>query len=128
GLVPDIPGAADPTRYTPSLGGAGFSPQGISPTYGVPNEASLSRLASEAVSGTPGLSAGLVPGVPNPPVTAPPQVLVPDVPLTAPASQGTVPGLFSIPLPYEAEIRALLVAPTGAPAEPATHDMELRPD
>ncbi|WP_439541265.1 family 2A encapsulin nanocompartment cargo protein cysteine desulfurase [Hyphomicrobium sp.] len=126
GLTPDVPSAADPTRFTPSLGGLGFSPQGVNPTYGVPNEASLARLANEAFS-APGLPAGLSPAAPSIPVTAPPQVLVPDVPLTSPSSQGTTPGLFAIPLPFEAELKALL---GGGPAveQPAHHDMVLVSD
>jgi len=124
GLALDLPGA-DPTRITPSLGGAGLSPQGVVPGYGVPDEASLARLVQSAVSGVPGASAGILPGAPSVPVVAPPQVLVPDVPLTTPPSQGTT-GLSGIPLPYEAELRALLGSP--APASEPEHKMELVPD
>jgi cysteine desulfurase/selenocysteine lyase len=124
GLAPDVSGA-DPTRITPSLGGVGLSPQGVAPGYGLPDEASLTRLSYEAVSSAPGAS-GVLPGVPNAPVVAPPQVLVPDVPLNTPPSQGTVPGLAAIPLPYEAEIRALFGTP--APAAEPEHKMELVPD
>lgn len=125
GWAPDISGA-DPTRITPSLGGVGLSPQGVAPGYGVPDEASLTRLANAAFSPT-GVPAGLVPGVPSAPVVAPPQVLVPDVPLSTPPSQGTtVAGLAAIPLPYEAEIRALLATP--AAVEEPEHGMELVPD
>ena len=128
GLTPDVPSAADPTRFTPSLGGAGFSPQGVNPTYGLPNEASLARLANEAFS-VPGLPAGLLPTAPGIPVTVPPQVLVPDVPLTPPSSQGTLAQgttPFEIPLPFEAEIKALFGG--SAVEEPAHHDMELVSD
>jgi len=126
GLSPDFSGA-DPTRITPSLGGAGLSPQGIAPGYGLPDEASLARLAHEAVSFAPGVSAGVLPGAPNPPVFAPPQVLVPDVPLNTPPSHATAAGPAGIPLPYEAEIRALFGTTTPAAAEPE-HKMELVPD
>src|SRR5690606_27104228 len=98
GLSPDFSGA-DPTRITPSLGGAGFSPQGIAPGYGLPDEASLARLAHEAVSFAPGVSAGVLPGAPNPPVFAPPQVPGPDVPLNTPPSPATGAGPAGIPLP-----------------------------
>lgn len=125
GLAPDISGA-DPTRITPSLGGVGLSPQGIAPGYGLPDEASLTRLANAAFSSPTGAPVGLLPGVPNAPVVAPPQVLVPDVPLSTPPSHGTVGGLTAIPLPYEAEIRALLGTP--APAPEPDHGMELVPD
>jgi cysteine desulfurase/selenocysteine lyase len=125
GLAPDISGA-DPTRITPSLGGVGLSPQGIAPGYGLPDEASLTRLANAAFSSPTGVPVGLLPGVPNAPVVAPPQVLVPDVPLSTPPSHGTVGGLTAIPLPYEAEIRALLGTP--APAPEPDHGMELVPD
>jgi cysteine desulfurase/selenocysteine lyase len=130
GLTPDVPSAAEPTRFTPSLGGAGLSPQGVAPSYGLPDEASLSRLASEAFT-APGLpAAGILPGAPSVPVTAPPQVLVPDVPLSTPPSQGTGVGLpFAIPLPYEAELRALFAVPSaGGVAEPTHPEMELVPD
>lgn len=125
GLSPDISGA-DPARLTPSLGGAGVSPQGVAPGYGLPNETSLARFAQEAVSLAPGALAGVLPGVPTPPVVAPPQVLVPDVPLNTPPSHGTVPSQSGIPLPYEAEIRALF-GTTAQPPEP-DHKMEFVPD
>lgn len=125
GLTPVVP-AAEPTRLNPSLGGAGFSPQGLNPGYGLPDEASLTRLANAAGSSPPGWPAGLLPGVPTLPVAAPPQVLVPDIPLATPASQGTVLGPSAIPLPYEAELKALLG--TTAPAQEPEHDMELVPD
>lgn len=130
GLTPDLPSGAEPTRYTPSLGGAGLSPQGVAPTYGLPDEASISRLASEAIT-APGLpAAGVLPGTPSVPVTAPPQVLVPDVPLSTPPSQGTGVGLpFAIPLPYEAELRALFAVPSaGGGSEPTHPEMELVSD
>ncbi len=122
------PSGLDPARLNPSLGGAGFSPQGVNPTYGLPDEGSIARLANEAVS-APGLPAGLLPGAPSLLVTAPPQVLVPDVPLAAPPSQGTAAGPFSIPLPYEAELTSLLsgIFSGGAKPEPE-HKMELVPD
>jgi cysteine desulfurase/selenocysteine lyase len=118
--------APEPTRLNPSLGGAGLSPQGIAPGYGLPDEASLTRLASQAVTSSGVVPPGLLPSTPNVPVQAPPQVLVPDIPLTTPPSQGSVPGLFAPPLPYEAEIKALLGGGTAAP-EPE-HKMELVPD
>lgn len=124
GLSPDFSGA-NPTRITPSLGGAGLSPQGVAPGYGLPDEASLARLAHEAVSFAPGVPAAVLPGLPSPPVFAPPQVLVPDVPLNTPPSHGTVAEQAGIPLPYEAEIRALF---GPAPASEPEHKMELVPD
>jgi cysteine desulfurase/selenocysteine lyase len=127
GLVPDVPGAADPNRFAPSLGGVGLSPQGVHPTYGLPDEASVARLASEAFS-VSGLPPGLLPGAPNVPVTAPPQVLTPDVPLATPPSQGTVGVPFSIPLPYEAELNALIGDQTAPVQGGEAHDMELRSD
>lgn len=129
GLSPDIP-SADPTRFNPSLGGGGLSPQGLNPGYGpgygLPDEASLTRLASQAFPSAFGSPAGLLPGVPSAPVAVPPQVLVPDVPLATPPSQGAVPGLSAVPLPYEAELKALFG--TTAPAQEPGHDMELVPD
>jgi cysteine desulfurase/selenocysteine lyase len=124
GLVPDVPGGADPAKYAPSIGGVGASPQGLHPTSGVPSEASLVRLAGEALTASPDLTAGVLPGVPNLPVAPPPQVLVPDVPLSAPQSRGSVAEPWTIALPYEAELRALF----GGTPEPAHHDMELKPD
>ncbi|WP_295557073.1 family 2A encapsulin nanocompartment cargo protein cysteine desulfurase [uncultured Hyphomicrobium sp.] len=125
GLAPDV-STANPTRNNPSLGGFGASPQGFAPGYGLPNETSLARLASEAFSSTPGLPAGVSPGIPNAPVAAPPQVLVPDVPLATPPLHGAVPGPAGLSLPYEAELKALLG--TLAPAQEPEHGMELVPD
>jgi len=123
GLVPDVPGGADPARSTPSLGGIGASGQGVHPSYGGPtSEGALARLANEALTISPGLSAGVLPFAPNLPVVPPPQV--PDVPLAARPSQGPAPEAWVIPLPYEAELKALL----GGTPEPAHHDMELVPD
>ena len=124
GLALDVP-STEPTRFNPSLGGVGLSPQGVAPGYGLPDEASLTRLASEALS-APGLPPGLLPGAPNVPVAAPPQVLVPDVPLTTPPSQGAGLGLSAISLPYEAELKALLGG--AAPPQEPEHKMELVPD
>jgi cysteine desulfurase/selenocysteine lyase len=126
----------DPVRLNPSLGGVGLSPQGLAPALGpgLPDEALLTRLANELFSAVPGSPPGFggVP-VPSAPVTAPPQVLVPDVPLAAPPSQGSLPnaalGPLSIPLPYEAELDALLGGLfRGGSSASAAHDMELRPD
>ncbi|WP_291177776.1 family 2A encapsulin nanocompartment cargo protein cysteine desulfurase [Hyphomicrobium sp.] len=126
GVTPDIP-STEPTRLNPSLGGIGVSAQGLSPGYGLPDEASLTRFASEAFPSAYGSPVGLLPGVPALPVAAPPQVLVPDVPLTTPPSQGTaVPGVSAVPLPYEAELKALLG--TTVPQQQPEHDMELVPD
>ena len=121
----DLPNPGpDPTRLNPSLGGFGFSPQGLSPGSGLPDEASLTRLANELFAAPPGSPLAHLPGAPNVPVTAPPQVLVPDVPLATPSSQGTVLGPLPIPLPYERELTALFGG--GAPA--SDHEMELVPD
>jgi cysteine desulfurase/selenocysteine lyase len=125
GFVPNAPSGAEPTRFAPSLGGVGASPQGVAPTYGLPDEASVIRLASQALVGVPGVPPGVVSGAPNLPVTAPPQVLVPDILLTTQPSQGTTLGSFAIPLPYESELRALFGQPS---AEPARDEMELVPD
>lgn len=125
GVVPDV-SLANPTRHNPSLGGVGLSPQGLGPGYGIPTEASITRLAGEALAGIPGVPAGLAPTTPTPPVNVPPQVLVPDVPLNTPPSAGTVPGFAGIALPYDSDIRALFV--TTAPAPEPEHKMELVPD
>lgn len=133
GTTPLIARGADPARFTPSLGGLGGSPQGAQPVYGVPGtEASLTRLASEALSAaTSGLPPGLLPGVPAPSVVAPPQALVPDIPLSSSPYEG--PGrealhMSAIPLPYEAELKALFPGTSANPAQPELHEMELVPD
>ncbi|WP_334146413.1 family 2A encapsulin nanocompartment cargo protein cysteine desulfurase [Hyphomicrobium sp.] len=46
----------DPVRVSPSLGGAGLSPQGLHPAYGAPDEISLARLANEIYATPPGPS------------------------------------------------------------------------
>ena len=56
----------DPARFNPSLGGAGLSPQGVSPGYGLPDEASLARLANEIFS-TPELRALWIGTLTSPP-------------------------------------------------------------
>ncbi len=134
GFAPNVPSVAEPTRFAPSLGGAGFSSQGLALSHGLPDEASVARLASQALSGVPGLPPGIASGAPNLPVTAPPQVLIPDIPLSAPPSQGTTPASFAIPLPYEAELSALLdgLQVDGSPGRGSqggsVHDMDLKPD
>lgn len=128
-LVPDTPRGADPAWATPSLGGFGASPQRAHPTYGAPStEASLTRLASEALSVPSGLPAGVLPGVPTVPVAAPPQVLVPDISLVAPSSQASSGAFSGIALPYEAELKALFAVPDNTPQRPEVHEMELVPD
>lgn len=121
--VPGLPGP-DAARINPSLGGVGLSPQGLNPGYGLPDEGSLARLAGQAFPSPTGSPLGFLPGVPNAPVAAPPQVLVPDVPLSTPPSQGTVLGPSAVPLPYEAELKALL----GTTGQEPEHEMELVPD
>jgi cysteine desulfurase/selenocysteine lyase len=140
---------SDPTRLNPSLGGAGLSPQGLVPGHGIqalPDEALLSRLANElfsAVPGSPLAGVGLssVPGSSlggigfSPAAFQPPaahdQVLVPDIPLgDASPSLGSTFGVLPIPLPYEAELNALLSGlPFGnSPGDSSATDMELKPD
>lgn len=132
GLTPDIRGGAGAARWTPSLGGVGASPQGAQPTYGLPTtEASLTRLASDALSVTAGFPPGLLPGAPSVPVAAPPQALVPDIPLTSSPFEG--PGrdaydLSDIPLPYEADLRAFFRGAEIGQTRPELHEMELVPD
>lgn len=129
GLTPGVPGGADAARFAPSLGGVGASPQGAHPTFGAPTEASLTRIAGEAAAATSAnVPPGFQPGIPSVPVAAPPQVLVPDIPLSTPPSEGSLGNVARIPLPYEAEIRALFAVPDNTPAPPEPHAMTLVPD
>ncbi|HEX2840066.1 family 2A encapsulin nanocompartment cargo protein cysteine desulfurase [Hyphomicrobium sp.] len=127
GLIP-LP---NPARANPSLGGAGLSPQGLAPAYGVPDEASLARLANELFSATPGTplaGVGFLPAAFHAPA-AHDQVLVPDIPLGGtPPSAGTAFGAFEIPLPYEADLKALFDGFVPGPKQEPAHRMELVPD
>ena len=70
----------EPTRVNPSLGGAGLSPQGLSPSFGLPDEASLTRLANQIFAAPPGSPAAVLPGSP---VGAHPQGVTPGFPSAA---------------------------------------------
>jgi cysteine desulfurase/selenocysteine lyase len=99
GFVPAGASVASPALPTPSLGGFGASPL-----------------------------AAFLPDVPRSPVAAPAQVLIPDVPLTTSPSAGSVGAFKGIPLPNEAELRALFAVPDTDAASPEPYEMELVPD
>jgi cysteine desulfurase/selenocysteine lyase len=114
-LVPDVPLAPSPSQVavpTASIGGIEVSPQGIALDLvpGLQNQ----------TTGVPGISALFAPA-------APLQSSVPDVGTSPPhaSGYGASQGPAAIPLPYEAELKALL---DGGSPEPDPHRMELVPD
>jgi cysteine desulfurase/selenocysteine lyase len=125
------PNPLEPTRLNPSLGGAGISPQGLAPGPGLPDETALTRLSTgvfATVPGSPPGGVGLSPAAFQAPA-AHDQVLVPDIPLGPTPSLGTTFGGFPIPLPYEAELNALLGGlQLGTSPGSSAPDMDLKPD
>jgi len=127
-LVPDVPLASQPLHGSvpgPSFGGAGVSPQGVAPGFGPSSSADasqLNRLSDEALAGVPGSAPGSGVSASYPSSTA-----VTTAPIAAPPSLGSVPAASPspIPLPYEAELKALLGGEAG---ETDPHRMELEPD